>query len=53
MISVDLIIAIAVILIVGLAVLYIYRAKKKGRKCIGCPGKCSDCEQSCSPNNRL
>ena len=29
MIPVDLIIAIAVILIVGLAVLYIYRAKKK------------------------
>ncbi len=32
------IIAIAVIVvIIGLAALYIYRAKKKGQKCIGCP----------------
>lgn len=23
--------------IVGLAVFYIYRSKKKGKKCIGCP----------------
>ena len=41
-------IAIAVIvLVVGLAVFYLYRAKKSGQKCIGCPyakqcsGKCS------------
>ncbi len=40
-------IAIALILaVVGAASLYIIRAKKKGRKCIGCPyadkcGKCS------------
>jgi hypothetical protein len=40
-------IAIAVIvLVIGLAVLYIYRGKKRGQKCIGCPyakqcsGKC-------------
>ena len=40
-------IAIAVIvLVVGLAVFYLYRAKKRGQKCIGCPyakqcgGKC-------------
>ena len=26
-----------IIIIVGLAVLYIYRAKKRGSKCIGCP----------------
>ena len=32
------IIAIAIIvLIVGLAALYIYKAKKSGKKCIGCP----------------
>ena len=35
-------------LIVGLAVFYIIRAKKKGQKCIGCPyakncgGRCSE-----------
>ena len=43
-------IAIAVIvLVVGLAVFYLYRAKKSGQKCIGCPyakqcsGKCGGC----------
>ena len=43
------IILVAVILgIVGLAVLYIIKAKKSGKKCIGCPdsgcsGQCSSC----------
>ena len=32
-----------VALIVGLASLYIYRAKKSGKKCIGCPEGCSKC----------
>ena len=38
--------------IVGLAVLYIYKQKKKGTKCIGCPdgstcsGQCGGC-RSC------
>ena len=50
----DLIIAIILILIVGGAVLYIYKAKKSGKKCIGCPdgccnkkkdGFCGCCEQ--------
>ncbi len=38
------IIIIAILLvIIGLAALYIYKAKKKGQKCIGCPhsGSCS------------
>lgn len=35
------IIAVVVILaIVGLAAYYIIRAKKRGRKCIGCPDSC-------------
>lgn len=33
----NIIISIVIIAIVGLAVLYIFRAKKKGQKCIGCP----------------
>ena len=46
----NLIIIALVVLIVGLACLYIYKAKKKGRKCIGCPdgkncsGNCCDCQ---------
>ena len=45
----DILVVLAVGLIVGLAVLYIYKAKKRGQKCIGCPdsgacsGKCSSC----------
>lgn len=37
----NLIIVAVVILIVGLAAGYIYKAKKSGRKCIGCPDGCS------------
>lgn len=33
----DFIIALILIIIVGSAVIYIYRAKKNGKKCIGCP----------------
>ena len=48
-------IVIAVIaLIIGLAVGYIWKAKKKGKKCIGCPdsgtcsGQCSRCCRGCN-----
>ena len=38
------IIIIAIILFVVLfAGLYIYKAKKSGKKCIGCPENCSKC----------
>ncbi len=44
-------IIIIVSVIIGLAVLYIYKAKKSGKKCIGCPenGACSskNCSGSC------
>ena len=57
------IIAIAVIvLIVGGAAAYIIKAKKSGKKCIGCPdsgscgkGSCGSCASQCScgkENNR-
>ncbi len=37
----DFIIAAVLVLIVGAAVLYIWKAKKSGKKCIGCPDGCS------------
>lgn len=37
----NIIIVAILIVIVGLAALYVYRAKKKGKKCIGCPDGCS------------
>ena len=40
---------VAIIMIIGGAVAYIVKAKKKGQKCIGCPsgGKCSSCNGQC------
>ncbi len=37
----DVIIASIVVLIVALASLYIIKAKKSGKKCIGCPSACN------------
>ena len=50
---VDYIIIGVVALILGLAVAFIYRSKKKGQKCIGCPdgakcsGHCTGCSGNC------
>ena len=44
----------AIVLIIGGAVAYIVKAKKSGKKCIGCPdsascsGNCSGCSCGCS-----
>ncbi len=49
----DLIIILVLLLILGGAGLYVYRAKKAGKKCIGCPagnscsGNCSGCACEC------
>lgn len=42
---IDYIVGGIVVLIIGLAVRFIYKEKKSGRKCIGCPssGSCSKC----------
>lgn len=39
----NIIIIAVLVIILGSAALYIYRAKKKGQKCIGCPdsGSCA------------
>lgn len=51
----DIIIVAILVVILGVAALYIYRAKKKGKKCIGCPdgGSCANagnggCSCGCS-----
>ncbi len=56
MTGIDVMIIAAIVLIVGGAIAYIIRAKKKGHRCIGCPdsgscphasrggcGNCSSC----------
>lgn len=37
----DIIVIAILVVIIGLAALYIYKAKKSGKKCIGCPDGCS------------
>ena len=52
----NVIIICVLALIVGFAVWYIYKSKKSGRKCIGCPdsGACaSRCSGNCSGFLRL
>lgn len=48
---VDYLVICIMVIVIGLAALYVIRAKKKGRKCIGCPsgascphgGNCAAC----------
>ena len=50
----NIIVVALLILILGGAALYIYKAKKRGVKCIGCPsgatcsGKCPGCTCNCA-----
>ena len=37
----DIIAIVIILTIVILASLYVYKSKKKGEKCIGCPHSCS------------
>ncbi|MBR5559377.1 MAG: FeoB-associated Cys-rich membrane protein [Oscillospiraceae bacterium] len=37
----DIIIIAVIAVIVGLAAGYVYKAKKSGKKCIGCPDACN------------
>ncbi len=54
----EIIAIIATVLIIGGAIAYIIKAKKSGKKCIGCPdssacsGKCSSCTCSCEKKDK-
>ena len=39
----NIITAAVLVLIIGGAITYIVKAKKRGQKCIGCPGGCKTC----------
>lgn len=45
----DYVALVIIVAVVGAAVAYIVRSKKKGKKCIGCPGGCSG---SCNCNKK-
>lgn len=46
----DIIITVIILIILGLAITYIIRQKKKGVKCIGCPssGECPNKNKGCN-----
>ena len=46
----DILIIAVIVLILGLAAWYVYKSKKSGKKCIGCPdsGSCSGSGAGCS-----
>lgn len=46
----NIIAILVLLLIVGLAAGYVIRAKKQGRKCIGCPDSCNCGKNSCGGN---
>lgn len=50
----TIIVAVLLILIIGLAAIYIIREKKKGTKCIGCPNakECASGKGGCCGNNK-
>ena len=50
----DIIIIAVIGLIVGAAIGYIVRAKRKGQKCIGCPysGSCPSGKSSCNCSDK-
>ena len=43
----NIIIVIVLLSIVGSIILYLWKAKKRGEKCIGCP-YCKQCKTKCS-----
>ena len=43
----DILIVLIIVLILGAAAFAVYRAKKTGKKCIGCPESCS-CSGGCN-----
>ena len=46
----DIIVVAVIVLVIGGAVAYILREKKRGKKCVGCPygNSCSENGNSCS-----
>ena len=52
--AVDILIIAVIVLILGSAIYFLHRAKKKGIKCVGCPdsstcsGNCGNCSGTCA-----
>ena len=55
---IDYVVIAVILAVLGAAGWYVYRAKKQGRKCIGCPdsgscsGQCAGCNGGCGCGNK-
>ncbi len=47
----DIIVGLVIVIVLGLVIRYIVRAKKRGEKCIGCPHSKSCSKHSCGVDN--
>ena len=53
----DIILVVIIVAIIGAAIAYIRKEKKRGVRCVGCPdggtcgGKCSGCGGTCGCND--
>ena len=45
---VDILILVVIVAILGIAAWYVHKAKKTGKKCIGCPDSCACSAGNCS-----
>jgi len=48
----NLIAILIIVLIVTAALIYVIKAKKSGKKCIGCPQGCNCDKKGCCGNNK-
>ena len=46
--STDVIVLLLILLVLGLAVFAIWKSKKNGKKCIGCPDSCACSGGNCA-----
>ena len=44
----DYLIIALIVAILGLAALFVYKSKKSGKKCIGCPDSCACSNANCT-----
>ncbi len=54
-IIVNIVLVAVLVIIVGAALIYLYKAKKSGQKCVGCPyaKKCGSAKCSCGSNEQV
>ena len=54
-IIVNVVLVAVLVIIVGAASIYLYKAKKSGQKCVGCPyaKKCGSTKCSCGSNEQV